>query len=109
MGWGDWHYWASIAPLLWQCSRIRITADAKLKTCLFSHEDHDISPRLQADASEEQLRSFFSKVILTKEARHRIGETDFVQPSRGTFQIGGIASRIDREACEQPHSEEDPS
>ena len=76
-------------PFCGQCSRIRITADAKLRTCLFSREDHDISPLLQGDASHDQLRSFFRRVILTKEARHRIGEPDFVQPSRGMVQIGG--------------------
>jgi cyclic pyranopterin phosphate synthase len=76
-------------PFCGHCSRIRITSDGKIRTCLFSAWDHDLYGRMRAGASDEQLVEFIRSVIERKEARHHIGESDFVPASRTMVHIGG--------------------
>lgn len=76
-------------PFCGHCSRIRLTSDGKLRTCLFSQVDHDLYGRMKRGASEDHLRSYVRAVVQTKEERHHIGEAGFLQPSRGMVQIGG--------------------
>jgi cyclic pyranopterin phosphate synthase len=76
-------------PFCGHCSRIRITSDGKIRTCLFSVWDHDLYGQMQRGASDEELTEFIRGVILKKEARHHIGEADFVPASRTMVHIGG--------------------
>ena len=76
-------------PFCGQCSRIRVTSDGKIRTCLFSVFDHDLAGRMRAGASDEQLGLFLREVVDHKEARHHIGEPDFVPASRTMVHIGG--------------------
>ncbi|HXW16344.1 MAG TPA: radical SAM protein, partial [Terriglobia bacterium] len=76
-------------PFCGHCSRIRITSDGKIRTCLFSVWDHDLYEQMRRGASDEQLYEFIAGVVLRKEDRHRIGEPDFVPPSRTMVHIGG--------------------
>lgn len=76
-------------PFCGHCSRIRITSDGKIRTCLFSVWDHDLYGRMRSGASDEQLADFIRGVVQQKEARHHIGEPDFVPPSRTMVHIGG--------------------
>ena len=76
-------------PFCGQCSRIRLTSDGKLRTCLSSHVDHDLYGRLRRGATLESLRSYISTVVHGKEERHHIGEAGFTKPSRSMVQIGG--------------------
>jgi cyclic pyranopterin phosphate synthase len=76
-------------PFCGQCSRIRVTSDGKVRTCLFSVFDHDLAGRMRAGASDEQLGAFLRQVVDHKEARHHIGEPDFVPASRTMVHIGG--------------------
>jgi cyclic pyranopterin phosphate synthase len=76
-------------PFCGQCSRIRVTSDGKIRTCLFSLFDHDLAGRMRAGASDEELVSYIHQVVNQKEARHHIGETDFVPASRTMVHIGG--------------------
>ena len=71
------------------CSRVRLTSDGKIRTCLFSHREHDLAALARSGASDEQLRQFLLQVIQTKEARHHIGEPGFLKPSRSMVHIGG--------------------
>jgi cyclic pyranopterin phosphate synthase len=71
------------------CSRIRLTSDGKIRTCLFSHFDHDLYAVLARGGSDEDLTSFIYKTVETKEARHHIGEPGFLKPSRSMVHIGG--------------------
>ncbi|HUL16252.1 MAG TPA: GTP 3',8-cyclase MoaA [Terriglobales bacterium] len=71
------------------CSRIRLTADGKLRTCLFSKDDHDLRFLLRDGASDEDLASFIESVVLEKEESHHINEPGFVPPSRTMVFIGG--------------------
>ena len=76
-------------PFCGHCSRIRITSDGKIRTCLFSVWDHDLHELMRRGASDEKLVEFIVKVVAKKEERHHIGEAGFVPPSRTMVQIGG--------------------
>lgn len=76
-------------PFCGHCSRIRITSDGKIRTCLFSVWDHDLHAQMRRGASDEELAEFIRGVIAKKEERHHIGEPDFVPASRTMVHIGG--------------------
>jgi cyclic pyranopterin phosphate synthase len=76
-------------PFCGHCSRIRITSDGKIRTCLFSVWDHDLYGLMRRGESDEQLEKFICDVVQRKEERHRIGEPDFVPASRTMVHIGG--------------------
>jgi GTP 3',8-cyclase len=76
-------------PFCGHCSRIRITSDGKIRTCLFSVWDHDLHELMRRGASDDELVSFIRDVVSKKEARHHIGEPDFVPASRTMVHIGG--------------------
>lgn len=76
-------------PFCGHCSRIRITSDGKIRTCLFSLFDHDLYAEMQRGASDAELAAYIHSVVAQKEARHHIGEPGFTQPSRSMVHIGG--------------------
>lgn len=76
-------------PFCGHCSRIRLTSDGKVRTCLFSQTDHDLAGPLQRGASDADLCSLIRHIVERKEARHHIGEPGFLKPSRSMVQIGG--------------------
>ena len=71
------------------CSRIRLTSDGKIRTCLFSQTDHDLYRVLQRGGSDDDLAGYIRSVVAQKEARHHIGEPGFLKPSRSMVHIGG--------------------
>jgi cyclic pyranopterin phosphate synthase len=76
-------------PFCGHCSRVRVTSDGKIRTCLFSVFDHDLAARMRAGDNDGELLAFIDSVISRKEARHHIGEPDFVPASRTMVHIGG--------------------
>jgi cyclic pyranopterin phosphate synthase len=76
-------------PFCGHCSRIRITSDGKIRTCLFSVWDHDLHELMRRGAPDEELMDFIHDVVQKKEERHHIGEPDFVPASRTMVHIGG--------------------
>jgi cyclic pyranopterin phosphate synthase len=76
-------------PFCGACSRIRLTADGKLRTCLFSKDDHDLKALLRGGASDDEIAEEIRAVVHEKEKGHRINEPDFVPPSRTMVSIGG--------------------
>lgn len=76
-------------PFCGHCSRIRITSDGKIRTCLFSVWEHDLHELMRRGASEVELADFVRGVVGRKEERHHIGEPDFVPASRTMVHIGG--------------------
>jgi cyclic pyranopterin phosphate synthase len=76
-------------PFCGHCSRVRLTSDGKIRTCLFSLFDHDLAGRMRSGATDEQLEDYVRTVVGRKEARHHIGEAGFVKPSRSMVHIGG--------------------
>jgi len=61
-------------PFCGHCSRIRLTADGKLRTCLFSKDDHDLRGLLRENASDDDLSIYIRSVVNEKEKGHRINE-----------------------------------
>jgi cyclic pyranopterin phosphate synthase len=76
-------------PFCGHCSRLRITSDGKIRTCLFSVWDHDLYELMRRGAADEELVGFIEGVVQRKEERHHIGEADFVRASRTMVHIGG--------------------
>jgi len=76
-------------PFCGHCSRIRLTADGKLRTCLFSKEDRDLRTQLRGNATDEEIVTWVRGVVNEKEEGHRINEPGFVPPSRTMVFIGG--------------------
>ena len=71
------------------CSRVRLTSDGKIRTCLFSQVEHDLYGRMRAGATDEELSAYIHRTVQGKEARHHIGEPGFLKPSRSMVHIGG--------------------
>jgi cyclic pyranopterin phosphate synthase len=76
-------------PFCGHCSRVRLTSDGKIRTCLFSLLDHDMAGRMYSGASDRELTDYVRSVVDQKEARHHIGEAGFIKPSRSMVHIGG--------------------
>jgi GTP 3',8-cyclase len=76
-------------PFCSSCDRIRLTADGKLRTCLFSRREWDLKEPLRAGASDAELEALLRQAVAHKELKHRINEPGFVRASRSMSQIGG--------------------
>lgn len=76
-------------PFCGHCNRIRLTADGKIRTCLFSIAEHDLRPLLRDGKTDTELADWLRAVVWQKEARHHIGEAEFVPPPRSMSCIGG--------------------
>jgi len=93
-GIGDVGVIASVTePFCEQCDRIRVTAEGKLRTCLFALDEFDLRAVLRGDADDaaldDLLAAEITRAIGTKWAGHRIGQVDFIRPARSMSQIGG--------------------
>jgi cyclic pyranopterin phosphate synthase len=71
------------------CSRIRLTADGQIRTCLFSTMEYNLRDHLRSGASRNEIVDFIESAVVKKEPRHHINDADFVQPSRTMSFIGG--------------------
>jgi len=76
-------------PFCGACSRIRLTADGQIRTCLFSTVEHSLRDVVRSGASREEIVDYIHSVILKKEPRHFINDPGFVTPSRTMSFIGG--------------------
>jgi cyclic pyranopterin phosphate synthase len=71
------------------CSRIRLTADGQIRTCLFSTIEHNLRDFVRGGATRAETIGFIEDVVMKKEARHHINDAEFVQPARTMSFIGG--------------------
>ncbi len=76
-------------PFCADCNRIRLTADGRLRTCLFSLNETDLRGPLREGADERELEQIIRDAIWRKELKHHIGEPGFIQPARTMSAIGG--------------------
>jgi cyclic pyranopterin phosphate synthase len=76
-------------PFCSDCNRIRLTAEGKLRTCLFSVNETDLREPLRAGASDAELVAVIRAAVWRKELKHRVGEPGFSQPLRTMSAIGG--------------------
>jgi cyclic pyranopterin phosphate synthase len=76
-------------PFCSSCDRIRLTADGKLRTCLFSRREWDLKEPLRSGASDDELEHLLRFAVRHKELKHKINDAGFVRASRSMSQIGG--------------------
>lgn len=72
-----------------QCSRIRLTADGQIRTCLFSTTEYNLRDFIRSGANRSEIIQFIRDVVFKKEPQHFINDTKFVQPERTMSFIGG--------------------
>jgi GTP 3',8-cyclase len=76
-------------PFCADCNRIRLTADGKLRTCLFSLHETDLRDPLRSGASDAEVDALIRAAVWRKELKHRVGDPGFRQPARTMSAIGG--------------------
>jgi cyclic pyranopterin phosphate synthase len=76
-------------PFCGACSRIRLTADGQIRTCLFSTVEHSLRDVVRSGATRVEIVEYIESVIMKKEPRHFINDPGFVTPSRTMSFIGG--------------------
>jgi cyclic pyranopterin phosphate synthase len=76
-------------PFCGACSRIRLTADGQIRTCLFSTVEHSLREVVRDGAARQEIIEFIESVVMKKEPRHFINDPKFVAPSRSMSFIGG--------------------
>ncbi|MFM8883947.1 MAG: GTP 3',8-cyclase MoaA [Solirubrobacterales bacterium] len=76
-------------PFCADCNRIRITAEGKLRTCLFSLAETDLREPLRSGAGDDDLEELIRAAVWRKELKHHVGEPGFIQPDRTMSAIGG--------------------
>ena len=76
-------------PFCSLCNRIRLTADGKLRHCLFAVEETDLKRPMRAGATDEELGWMFVDCVRAKWPGHLVRQDGFVKPDRNMSQIGG--------------------
>ncbi len=76
-------------PFCGACSRIRLTADGQIRTCLFSTVEYSLRDVIRSAASRGEIVDYIKSVVMKKEPRHYINDPGFVAPSRSMSFIGG--------------------
>jgi GTP 3',8-cyclase len=76
-------------PFCADCNRVRLTAEGKLRTCLFSMNETDLRGPLRAGATDAELEEIVRDAVWRKELKHHVNDPGFVQPSRTMSRIGG--------------------
>jgi GTP 3',8-cyclase len=76
-------------PFCSSCDRIRLTADGRLRTCLFSRREWGLREPLRAGVEDRELRELIREAVAHKELKHRVNDPGFVRASRSMSQIGG--------------------
>jgi cyclic pyranopterin phosphate synthase len=76
-------------PFCADCNRVRLTAEGKLRTCLFSLHETDLREPLRSGASDADLERLIREAVWRKELKHHVGERGFRQPARSMSAIGG--------------------
>jgi cyclic pyranopterin phosphate synthase len=76
-------------PFCGDCNRIRLTADGRLRTCLFSLNETDLRTPLRDGSSDDEVERIIRDAVWRKELKHHVNEPGFVQPARSMSAIGG--------------------
>lgn len=76
-------------PFCMSCNRIRITADGKVRNCLFALDEADVKSLLRGGASDEEIREVVRRNVHAKWEGHEINTARFVKPLRTMHAIGG--------------------
>jgi cyclic pyranopterin phosphate synthase len=89
-GRGSIGFIASVSqPFCQQCNRFRLTADGKLRNCLFSLDETDVKTLLRGAAPDAEIQQAVRESIAAKWEGHEINTAKFIQPKRPMYSIGG--------------------
>lgn len=72
-----------------RCGRLRLTADGKVRSCLFSAEEPDVRGLLRAGGSDEQLGELIRHAVRSKQEKHGSESGRWCRTDRSMHQIGG--------------------
>jgi len=76
-------------PFCGDCNRVRLTADGRLRTCLFSLNETDLRGPMREGEDDRELEQIIRDAVWRKELKHHVGEPGFIQPARSMSAIGG--------------------
>jgi GTP 3',8-cyclase len=76
-------------PFCADCNRVRLTADGRMRTCLFSLGETDLRGPIRDGADDQELERIIRDAVWRKELKHHVGEPGFIQPKRTMSAIGG--------------------
>ena len=76
-------------PFCDHCNRIRMTADGKLRTCLFSTNETNLKELIRSGATNETITETIKQAVIVKAPGHKINLDDFERPTRAMHAIGG--------------------
>lgn len=76
-------------PFCLSCNRVRLTADGKLRNCLFALDETDIKSLLRGNASAESISAAIRGNVADKWEGHEINTSRFIKPLRTMHSIGG--------------------
>jgi cyclic pyranopterin phosphate synthase len=76
-------------PFCHNCNRLRLTAEGKIRNCLFSIEEWDARAILRGGGDDDELAQLVRASVGAKRAGHGINSDEFVKPERAMYQIGG--------------------
>jgi cyclic pyranopterin phosphate synthase len=76
-------------PFCGNCNRLRITAEGKIRNCLFSTEEWDVRELLRGGGTDDQIAQTVRRAVHAKKPGHGIDTDDFIKPERAMYQIGG--------------------
>jgi cyclic pyranopterin phosphate synthase len=76
-------------PFCGDCNRLRITAEGKIRNCLFSTEDWDVRELLRGGGTDDEIAETVRQAVHAKKPGHGIDTDDFIKPERAMYQIGG--------------------
>ena len=76
-------------PFCMNCNRIRLTADGKLRNCLFALDELDVKAVMRGGGSDEEIIQLIRRSVYDKWEGHEIKPARFIQPQRAMYAIGG--------------------
>jgi GTP 3',8-cyclase len=76
-------------PFCGNCDRLRLTAEGRLRNCLFGHQEWDVAGLLIQEGNEQTILRLVQDCVLQKHAAHGISDPQFQQPERAMYRIGG--------------------
>ena len=72
-----------------ECNRLRVTADGRVRGCLFGNQEIDLKPVLRDGGDAAALAGLLRAAVCAKPERHAIGSPQFTAPNRRMQGIGG--------------------
>lgn len=89
-GHGEFGVISSVSePFCESCDRIRLTAEGKIRNCLFALDEFDLRTSMRDGADDDTLATLLEESVWGKWAGHSIGNVNFIRPGKSMSQIGG--------------------